>query len=130
MPTSLLMPPSSWNAICWSLNPPGIWMSEDTTKIGADAMVNCCRCCAAGLKPGVDISSLLSFPGRLLLQGGSLGVLRDAEHDELGRLDRRDPDVDGEDPGVPVLRRVVLVVALDEERLLRGAAVERAAAPD
>src|SRR5215472_6677881 len=107
MPTSLLMPPSSWNAICSSLNPPGIWMSEDTTKIGADAI----------LKPGVDISSPLSFLGRLLLQGGSLGVLRDAEHDELGRLDRRDPDVDGEDPGVPVLRRVVLVVALDEERL-------------
>src|ERR1700712_932069 len=66
---------------------------------------------------------------QLLLESGAVGELRDAEHHELGRLHRRDADLDGEDAGVTVLGRVVLLVALHEERLGRGAAEQRAVAP-
>src|SRR6266542_4562381 len=65
----------------------------------------------------------------LLFERSALRVLRDPEDHELGRLDRRDPELDGEDAGVAVLRRVVLLVALDVERLGRGAAEQRAVPP-
>src|SRR6476659_10415039 len=67
--------------------------------------------------------------GQLLLEPSAVGELRDAEHDELGRLHRGDADLDGEDAGVAVLGRVVLLVAFDEEGLGRSAAEQRSVAP-
>src|SRR5919197_970295 len=75
-------------------------------------------------------SGQVSWSRALLLESGAVGELRDAEDDELGGLHGRDADVDGEDAGVTVLGRVVLLVALDEERLRRSAPEQRAVAPD
>src|SRR5215470_11650249 len=55
--------------------------------------------------------------------------LAQLEDHELGRLDRRDPDDRDHLARVADLRRVGLLVALDEERLLRGGAEQRAVAP-
>src|SRR4051812_46505145 len=65
----------------------------------------------------------------LLFETGAVGELGDAEDDELGRLDRGDADLDGQHAGVAVLGRVVLGVALDEERLRRRLPEQGAVAP-
>src|ERR1044072_4518593 len=65
----------------------------------------------------------------LLVERRALGELRQPEDDELGGLHRGDAHVDGQDAGVPVLLRVVLRVALDVERLFRGAAEKRSGPP-
>ena len=64
-------------------------------------------------------SGLMSVPSSSAHSSmpGAAVELADPEHDELGRLDRGDADLDGQDPGVAVLGRVVLLVALDVERL-------------
>src|SRR5262245_28579048 len=61
--------------------------------------------------------------------GRGLLVLADAEHDELGGLDRRDADLDHELAGVDRLRRVRRLVAADEERLVGALAEQRARLP-
>src|SRR4029079_16270074 len=67
---------------------------------------------------------------RLLLDRRAAAELGDAEHDELRRLHRRDPDVDHELAGVARLRRVVLRVALHEERLVGRRPEERPVSPE
>src|SRR4051794_37595594 len=76
--------------------------------------------------PYVEVSS---SSGPLLLEPGAVRELRDPEDHELGRLHGCDADLDGQDSGVAVLCGVVLLVALDEERLGRSAAEQRAVAP-
>src|SRR4051812_36264717 len=61
--------------------------------------------------------------------GRGLLLLADTEDDELGRLDRRDPDLDHELALVDRLRRVGLRVALDVERLGGRRAEQRARLP-
>src|SRR4026208_298984 len=61
---------------------------------------------------------------RLLLEAGAAGELADPEDHELRGLHRCDADLHSEDAGVAVLGRVVLLVALDEERLVGGAPEE------
>src|SRR6058998_3860906 len=71
---------------------------------------------------------------RLLLRdlglAAAAGELAQAEDDELRRLDRRDADLAGDLPGLDVLGRVGLGVALDEERLVGRLAEQGARAPD
>src|SRR5215207_3906969 len=57
--------------------------------------------------------------------GGRLvDLLAELEHDELGRLERREADQDVDDAGVDVSLRRRLAVTLDEERLGGGATLE------
>src|SRR5215207_6690470 len=58
------------------------------------------------------------------------GVLAEAEDDELAGLNRRHPDVDDQLAAVAHVGRVVLAVALHEERFLRRGAEEHPLAPD
>src|SRR3954451_1290870 len=66
----------------------------------------------------------------LLFEPGAVGELGQTEDDEFGRLDRGDADLDGQHASVAVLRRVVLGVALDEERLRGRLAEQRPVSPD
>src|SRR5207248_850250 len=50
--------------------------------------------------------------------------LLNVDQNELGRLERGEPDEDVDDPPVDVVLRVVLPVALDQVRLLRRAPLE------
>src|SRR5215210_6776475 len=56
------------------------------------------------------------------------GDLLDPQHDELRRLERREPDEDVHDAAVDVVLRGRLLVALDEVRLARARPLERALA--
>ena len=69
------------------------------------------------------------FLSRTPASGRRLLDLGDAEDDELGRLHRRDADLDDDLALVDRLGRVGLGVALDVERLLGGGAEQRAVAP-
>src|SRR5579875_4057471 len=115
--TSMLMLLSSWNA---HLPFP---VAEDNMNraelmgISADPV------------PGIVFSPLLQECA-LFFEPRTVGVLGQPEHDEFGGLHRCDTDIDGEDAHVPVLRRVVLLVTLDVERLFRTRAEQRPAAPD
>src|SRR5690348_8031619 len=86
-----------------------------------------------GPSPAAGTVRLLSWAGQSgpasLFEAGAVGELRDPEDHELRGLHRCHTDLDGEDAHVPVLRRVVLLVALDEERLRRALAEQRAVAP-
>src|SRR5688500_11923904 len=69
-----------------------------------------------------------SFP-RLLLDAAAGGHLADPEDHELGRLHRREADLDDQLARVDDLGRVGLGVALDVERLLRSRPHQGARAP-
>src|SRR5689334_448988 len=86
-----------------------------------------------GPSPAGGAVRLLSWAGQSgpasLFEAGAVGERRHPEDHELRRLHRRHADLDGEDAHVPVLRRVVLLVPLAEERLRRALAEHRAVTP-
>src|SRR5262245_56719460 len=89
----------------------------------------------ASLRPFGQMSLAAAAPKSgaargLLLDGGAARELGDAEDDELGRLHWRDADVDDELARITRLGRVVLLVALDVERLLGGRPEQRTIAPN
>src|SRR4051794_18702041 len=61
---------------------------------------------------------------RPLLGSGLIDLLAKPEHNELGRLERREPDQDVDHPVVDVLLGGGGAVTFDEERLVRRAALE------
>src|SRR5687767_5426907 len=77
--------------------------------------------CAAG------VAVISGMSGSYLV---GTGRLADLEDDELGRLHGRDPDHGHDLAGVAHLGRVGLLVALDEERLLRRAPLQGPVAPN
>src|SRR5271165_1098060 len=71
-------------------------------------------------------------PGRRRLladQAGAAGELGEPEDDELGGLDRGDPDLADHLARIDALGRVGFPVALDVERLVRGQPEQRPAPP-
>src|SRR5688572_12672046 len=83
----------------------------------------------AAVSASVCAGGMWSYLPFLFFETGAAGELRDSEYDELGRLDRCDADLDGEDARVAILRRVVLRVALHVERLGRRRAEQCTVAP-
>src|ERR1051326_3897804 len=79
--------------------------------------------CAAGAAVISDMSASQAFCL------GADGRLAELEDDEFGRLDRRDADLGHHHARVADRGRVGLLVALDEERLGRRTAHQRAVAP-
>src|SRR5882757_9219505 len=74
-----------------------------------------------------SLDSLVS--GRLLGQGGPARELGQLEDDELRWLDWSHTDLADDHPGIDGLRRVGLVVTLDEEGLVRRQTEQGALAP-
>src|SRR6202046_3508661 len=112
--TSRLMLDNSENVQLCGVEPPvGV-----TMNLGA----------LSGAPAGAGIF-LFPFSERSFFEAAALGELGQPEDDEFRGFHRSDPDVHGEDADVPVLRRVVLLVTFDEERLLRAGPEQCPAAP-
>src|SRR5215212_9284028 len=92
------------------LTPATVWPSHFTRNL--KFLYGSKRCGLAGKSIAVLLG--LDLAGQLL----------DADHDELGRLERREPDEDVHDAAVDVVLRRRLAVALDEVRLRQRVALE------
>src|SRR6478735_4048950 len=98
------------------------WLTIGSVLIKSLGMLCSLGGCTGGQRCGGIVRAVWTSAGDLL-------VLRDAENDEFGRLDRCDADLDDQQPLVDRLRRIRLGVALDVEGLVNRLAEKRSGTP-